>query len=338
MTRLPRSVALAVLAVTPTFQVVTASAGAGAPPVTIDRIVAVVDDHPILLSDARERLRSLPTGPGSGEERMLRQVVDSLVDEALVRREARDRSLEATEEEIDRAVAAVAESNGLTPDRVYAEAAKSGLDRVAYRGQLASQLIEHKLLQLDVAKKVEVQEEDLQALFRKTVREVRSRYPQRVAWIVLRLARDATPQDVAATRARAEAIAREARQGTPFSTLASRHSDDVTTRSRGGDLGERMPAGSTRGLTLAPEIDLPARDLDVGETSDPIRLRDGFVVLHVLDRPNVPAPTFASMRDALWSRVYAEKIARVRTEWLRKLRHKYHVELLFEPVREDGGR
>jgi peptidyl-prolyl cis-trans isomerase SurA len=333
-----RIVAFAVLAFTPAVPAWSAPAAPQARPLTLDRIVAVVDDHPILLSDARERLRSLPTRPGEAEAHVLRQAVDALVEEVLVRREASERELEVTDGEVERAIAAVAESNALTPEQVYAEAAKSGLGRDAYRSQVSGQLLEHKLLQLDVVPKVQVPEGDLQALFQKTVREVRSRYPQRVAWIVLRLAPDAKPEVVAATRSRAEAIVRDARGGTPFSTLARQHSDDVTTRSRGGDLGERMPAGSTHGLTLAPEIDLPARDLDVGETSDPIRVRDGFVVLHLLGRPNVPTPTFLSMRESLRSRVYAEKLGRARGEWLRRIRRKHHVELRFEPDREDGTR
>jgi peptidyl-prolyl cis-trans isomerase SurA len=336
--RLLRIVAFAAVVVTPAFPAWSAPAVTPARPVTLDRVVAVVDDDPILLSDARERLGSLPTRQGDAEARMLLQVVDALIEEALVRSEARERELEVTDEEVERAVAAVAESNALTPEQVYAEAAKSGLDRDAYRRQLSGQLLEHKLLRLDVAPRVQVLEEDIQALFHQTVREVRARYPHRVAWIVLRLAPSPTPQDVAEVRTRAEAIVREARGGTPFATLARQHSDDAATRSRGGDLGERMPAGSAHGLTLSPEIDLPARDLDVGETSDPIRVRDSYVVLHVLDRPAVPLPTFASMRDALWSRVYSEKLGRARTEWLRTIRRKHHVELRFEPDREDGTR
>ena len=337
-TPLLRILAFAALAVTPASPARSASAMPQARRVTLDRIVAVVDDQPILLSEARERARSLPTRPGEAEARMLGQVVDALIEEALVRREAKERAIEVTDEEVERAVAAVAESNALTRDQVYAEAAKSGLDGTAYRSQLRNQLLEHKMLQLDVASNVQVPEEDLQALFQKTVREARARYPHRVAWIVLRLAPDAKPEDVAATRSRAETIVREARGGTPFSTLASKHSDDAATRSRGGDLGERMPAGSTHGLTLAQEIDLPARDLDVGETSDPIRVKDGFVVLHLLGRPNVPTPTFLSMRDSLRSRVYAERLGRARSEWMRKIRRKYLVELRFDPEPEAGAR
>lgn len=323
-----------------TFCVVPASAQP-APSFVVDRVVAVVDEHPILLSEAVQRIRQSLFSPRAESEapkpELLQQAIEIMIDERLIEQEAERRSIEVTPEEIDRAVHAVAESNGLTTERVYQEAAKSGLDRPAYRRALASSLREQKLIHLELAPKISIDDSDVRQAYDRMLARERSKRPYRAAWIVLRVPQGASDQAIAAIKARAEQIVREARGGTPFATLARAHSDDPATKDQGGDLGRRVPAGTDGGMTLRPQLEKTALQLAVGETSDPIRLDEGFVVLHLVDRPESAPPPFDQVRESLRQQLYVEAVDRARKAWLQEVRNRSCVLLRFTPVGPKGA-
>lgn len=312
-----------------------------AQPVTIDRVIAVVEQQPILLSELHRRValyesnarRSGTTIEPAARRQLVHQSVEAMIDEILIGREAESRQITVSDDELERAVSSVAESNGLSPEQVYAEAEKAGMDRAAYREELIRTLREQKLLQLDVAGKVRVEDDDVHAAYDRMVADKRRQRPYHVAWIVVRIPRDAGPAVVDERRARADEVMQKARAGSPFAELARQYSDDTVTNTKGGDLGERVPRGAQQGMTLRSELEEEALQLDVGETSAPIRLDDAFVILHLVGRPTVRLPTFESTQEYLRQQVYGEKLAEARKSWLEALRSKSFVELRFTPTR-----
>lgn len=318
------------------------AAVAADPPVVIERVVAVVDQQPILLSEVHRRAQTAyaravdPGAPVNGAlpPKVLTGAVDAIVDEILLTREADERGIAVSEEEVNRAVESVAAGNGLSADQVYDEALKSGLDRVAYRDELSRTLREFRLVQLVLMPKVRVEDGEVRAAYERTLVETRGRHGYRPAWVVLRIPKDAGPEQLARLRAKAETVAKQAREGAEFASLARRYSDDESTKSRGGDLGPRVPQGLP-GMTLRPDLEHHAARLGKGETSDPIRIDDAFVVLHILDRPELPGPSFESSREAIRAQLLEEKLGRERRTWLRALRKKYAVELRFSPARTE---
>jgi foldase protein PrsA len=86
------------------------------------------------------------------------------------------------------------------------------------------------------------------------------------------------------TQQEAEAILAQIREGADFATLAETYSLDVTTRSRGGDLGF-FP----HGLLLAPELEEAAFNLAPGQISDVIHSELlGYHIVQVLEREERP--------------------------------------------------
>jgi peptidyl-prolyl cis-trans isomerase SurA len=306
----------------------------------IERVVAVVDQHPILLSEVHRRAhlayaRARDSGypvKDSLPPNVLAGAVHTIVDEVLLRREADERQLSVSDEEVSKALESVAASNGLSVEQVYAEALKAGLDRAAYREEMIRTLLEYKLLQLILLPKVHVEDREVREAYARKLVDTRARYPYRPAWVLLRIPKDAGPEQVAKLRTKAETVTKQARAGADFATLARRYSDDESTKGRGGDLGLRVPQGQG-GMTLRPELHREAAMLGKGETSDPVRIDDAFVVLHLLDRSAPPAPSFESSQETVRAQLLDEKVSHERRTWLRTLRQKYPVELRFVPIR-----
>jgi parvulin-like peptidyl-prolyl isomerase len=124
-----------------------------------------------------------------------------------------------------------------------------------------------------------------------------------------------------ARRRLAEQLVEQARTGVDFGALARQHSDDPSTRQRGGVLGQLRPG------QLPAALDTVARGLEVGAVSEPIRQGDEFVILKVVDRQPSALPTFEEARDELGQRVYMEKMEQARNAWLKGLRKRTHVDV-----------
>ena len=102
-----------------------------------ERIVAIVGDHAILLSDMRQRARPFllqirQRAPGSAqqaaaESEMFKQLIERMVDERVEQQAAEKAHLSVTSEEIDAGLRNVAGQQGISVEQLIEEALKTGL-------------------------------------------------------------------------------------------------------------------------------------------------------------------------------------------------------------------
>jgi peptidyl-prolyl cis-trans isomerase SurA len=136
--------------------VTSAPLSAMAGPLVVDRIVAVVDTSPILLSELRERARPYKlqvrkTNPpedkrAEAEAQVDKQVLERIVEERLIAIEAKRRRISVAEDEIGVALKNVAASRNVTVETVLAEAREAALTETDYRDEIRRQLLDGKVL------------------------------------------------------------------------------------------------------------------------------------------------------------------------------------------------
>jgi peptidyl-prolyl cis-trans isomerase SurA len=93
---------------------------------------------------------------------------------------------------------------------------------------------------------------------------------------------EATDEQWAAAQQRAEEMRRAAMEDDADWYKLARDSDDTGTRTRGGSLGWHDPASLE--TQFVPEFAEAARELDVGEISEPVRSEFGYHIIQVTDR------------------------------------------------------
>lgn len=308
-------------------------AGLGAAPAgatVVEKVVAVVGERAILLSDVRERAKpfllkihaEVPSASqrNAAISQTYKSVLERMVDEELQSRAANRSKIVVDAKEVDDAIGRVAAQNGLSVDRLIAEAAKTGLDEKAYRNEIRRQVLEAKLLNLRVQGRIRVTEEDVRTMYRRLVMDERKKLGFRAAWIRI----DAPAGDREAAkqkRALAESLAAEARTGADFKLLARDKSDDAGTRDRGGELGPLRPG------RLAPPLDAALMSLEPGQVSGAVRVGDSFFVIKLLSRDETELPSFEEAKNELGERVYLEKMGKARRTWMEGLRRQSHVEI-----------
>lgn len=135
---------------------------------------------------------------------------------------------------------------------------------------------------------------------------------RRVRHILIKLAKDASKQQVAAGREQIAGLRRQIEQGGSFAELARRHSQDTGSAREGGDLG------FVRRGEMVESVEQTAFRLKEGEVSEPVRSRFGWHLIKVVDvRPETSKPYSAvesQLREELLERQLAKRFYELSNE------------------------
>ncbi|MCC6556250.1 MAG: SurA N-terminal domain-containing protein [Polyangiaceae bacterium] len=320
---------------------VLAAPPAGA--IVVERIVAVIGDRPVLLSELRHRARpflaqvqaKVPPGAqqAAAESQVLRELIEKIIDEELIAQAAEKASVQVTSEEIENALRNIAAVQQMTVAQLVDLArATSGLTEQEYRDEIRRQLLEGKMLQLRVKGRVRITEQDVAVAFDRAVKEERKRREFHPAWIVLRILPGSSPEALEERWALARDLAARAAKGDDFGALARQFSDDTLTREAGGDLGIRAPAGSQaategRRPTMSPELEAALMALEPGSVAAPMRAGDAIVVMKLLSRQPSRYTTLEQARPELIQRLQNEILTKAKRKWLEDLKRRSHLDV-----------
>jgi peptidyl-prolyl cis-trans isomerase SurA len=310
--------------------------------VVVERVVAVIGDRPILLSELRARARpflveiarKMPPGPqqAAAESQIFKDLLERMIDDELEGQAADKAHLSVSSDEIDSALRNIAGSQGLTVPELVRNAQRSGLSDQDYRDELRRQLLEGKMLQLRVKGRVRITEEDVKAMYERTLREERRKREYQARWIVLRVFSGSSSAAVAQRQDLAYELVRRARAGEDFGALAKQYSDDSPTRDAGGDLGVKAPQGSPQVLAkkrepLRPELDVVVAGLEPGQVSDPVKVEDALVIVQLIDRQASHYSGYDASKNEMLQRLQTEILDKAKRKWLDELKAHTHLDV-----------
>ena len=260
---------------------------------TIDRVIAVVGDAPILTSQVEEEIFTqraqagkLPTALPEFQA-LCRQVVSDLIDaELLVQVAQRDTSIKLTDQEITDGVEQQFKNvrQRFTSEVDFkAELAKSGFQtaeefrrwltdnqrKAALRNRLISKMKEDGKI-----KPVQPTDKEMREYFA-TYREQLPRRPATLSFRNIVITPKAEPVAMLRAKAQADSIVVELRKGADFVSAARRFSQDPSSKDQGGDLGW------FRHGQMVPEFEEVAFRLKPGIVSDPVETPFGFHIIQV---------------------------------------------------------
>lgn len=299
----------------------------------VERIVAVVNERVVLLSELRMRVREhLPQlariqDPKARDRQLAilqRQELEKLVDAILIEEEGKQRKLEVTVAEVDKAIDTVLEQNKLTRNELIATLGQEGYSFPAYRADLRRQILRLKTINLAVRSRINVSWDEVRAAYQKSVAEMGVGLKLDVSQIFLRLDRGSAGRGGAESqRRRAERFARDVKAGkVTFADLARRVSEDGATRAQGGRLG-------LVGLgVLPPRVEAAAfaakgKEVLVG----PVATDDGVYLVLVHERRESEAMPYESVKHQLRERLYNVQAAKRTAAWVASLRRRAIIDI-----------
>jgi peptidyl-prolyl cis-trans isomerase SurA len=257
----------------------------------VDRIVAVVGDSVVVLSQIEERVFEFQSGgveiPERGSEewlQMQRDILDQMIGEQLIVQAAlQDTTITIDELDVEDMVSEEIESRvtRFGGQQSFEEGlAAQGLTLPAYRDYLRGQVRRQSLTQQYMAKRsaslasVIVEEAEIRQFFEEQ-RDAIGERPPTVVFTQIILVPSPSDSAQAAALSEAARIRQLALEGEDFAELARQFSQDPGSRETGGDLG-----WFRRGQ-MVDAFEDAAFNLAINEISDPVESPFGFHVIQM---------------------------------------------------------
>ncbi len=308
------------------------SAPAAAPRKTfvVDRVVAIVNDAIILDSELRVRLVPYqddvasiedPRERGRRMDKLRTQLLDDMINEELIVQAADEARIEVESKEVDDALREVKSQNKLDDAGFQQALAAQGYTLTAYRSDIRRQLTRYKAMNQIIAPKVSVTDDQVRARYDEMQRRSEAVTEVRLSHILFALPERPSEAEVNAAKERAgEAIAR-VKAGEEFAAVAAAMSDDVNTKTGGGELGWIQ-----RG-TLDPRWESVVFSMEKGEVRGPISGPTGLHVFYTTEVKQQEVKTLDELQEQIKGELRRRDMERETAKWMAELRKKAYLDI-----------
>ena len=274
MTLSPRLILSALLACT----LLAAPAAAAEPTLLIDRIIAVVGEDVIMLSELRneatklqDRLEQKGVTPMPSTAAIQKQAFDSLVINKLQLAEAARLGIEADEETVSRAISAIAKNNKLTVPELREALAAEGMDFDSFRRTMSEEIIVRRLRNREVTNRIQVTKSEIDSYLERSG-GADGRTAVHLLYIMMAAPDGASPTQREQVRVQASEVVERNKAGADFRSTAQQVSQGQNAL-QGGDLGW-ISVNSVPPL-LQPYV----AKMAAGEIEGPIAAGRGFHII-----------------------------------------------------------
>ena len=248
----------------------------------LDKVAAVVNDGIVPVSELDEqvemiRLRLAEQSTQAPPEDVLRkQVLERLVLQEIQLQRAKRVGLKISDEQLNGAMADVAERNNIPIAQLPAALASQGLDFASYRENMRKEITLTALRQRDVLGKINVTPRELEQFIERQKKMPDELAEYNVSHILIAVPQDASQAEVDELAKRAQDINERASGTEDFGRLAVAYSNSQTAL-EGGALGWR------KGPELPTFLAEVIVTLKPGEVSKPLRTPSGFHLIKLND-------------------------------------------------------
>jgi peptidyl-prolyl cis-trans isomerase C len=204
-------------------------------------------------------------------------VLEKLIETELLYQEGLKLKIDDLNEQVDKEMAAIKKSFP-DEDGFKKALAQQNMTEADLRGKVEKGVRIQTLLNEKVKKGITISDEDVQKFYDSNKDKMTQPESVKASHILIRVAKDATPDQVAAARKKVDALLARAKKGEDFNKLAKENSEDPSAKTNGGDLGY-----FTQGQ-MVPEFEKAAFALKVGEISDVVRSPYGFHIIKCEDK------------------------------------------------------
>jgi len=273
-------------------------------PELIDAIVAVVNTEVITQADLTLRtavvMRNLKSKGGKSgkvpsQEVLQKQILEHMIVERAQVQKAKELGLRIEDRTLDAALSKLAEQNKTSMADFRKRVEREGTPYVQFREQFRAELLIRRLREKEVENKIQVSDSEIENF----LAEYGMSHDQQefhIAHILIRIPENASPEQINASRKRADEALGKLRGGADFAQTAIGYSDGENAL-EGGDMGWRL-------RERLPQLFGDAViQMKIGEVGGIIKSANGFHILKLIGRRStsskaMPMPTAVQQTHA----------------------------------------
>ena len=293
--------------------------------VVVEDIVARVNDQIISRSDYDRAMKQLDDDArqhgatmqqiSEGHKDLLRD----LIDQQLWLSKGKELEITGETELVQRLNEIRKQYNLETIDDLEKAAKEQGVSFEDFKASIRNQIVTRRVMQEEVGRKIQITPGEVQRYFDEHKQEYVQ--PESVHLSEILISGGSDPADAAAdaaAKAKADDIEAKLHAGGDFTQLAKNFSDG-STAAEGGDLGEYL-----RGK-LNPVFETKAFALKTGDYTEPIRTKQGYVILKVVQHVPGGVPALKDVQEEVEQNYYMSRMAPAIREYLTTMRGQAYI-------------
>ncbi len=247
-------------------------------PKLVNSIVVVVNDEVITRQELNEqisalekRLKAQGTQPPNRAE-LEKQLVERMILDRAQIQLAKENGMRVDDLTLDRTLVKMAEQNKMSLQEMRNQIEREGTPYAKFREEIRDEIMMQRIRDREVESKLFISESEVDNYLAQETAGKAAKQELNLAHILVRLPENATAEQIAAKRARAEEVITKLQAGEDFGRLAITYSDSAEAL-KGGDIGWREQ-------DKIPQLFLDAvAKLQPGQASAIIRSANGFHIL-----------------------------------------------------------
>jgi peptidyl-prolyl cis-trans isomerase SurA len=292
----------------------------------VEDVIVQVNDQIINRSDLERSEQQLEqdaqTSHANPEELADRQktLLRDLIDQQLLLSRGKELGLNV-DAEVVRRLDEIRKQNKLdTLEDLEKAARQQGVSYEDFKANIKNGLISQQVVRDEVGRRLQLSQAAEQAFYDEHKAEFSQPEQVRLSEILVPTPEGATPEQIEQAKAKADGIAKQIKAGDKFEDLAKLISGGQTA-AQGGDLGLFK-----RGA-LAKVLEDQTFPLQLGQNTDPIRTRQGFVILKVTEHQAEGTPPLKAVEQQVQEAMYSAQMQPALRAYLTKLRENAFIDI-----------
>jgi peptidyl-prolyl cis-trans isomerase SurA len=313
---------------------------------TVADIVARVNDQVITSSDYDRAMKELDAEArqhGASMQEISaahKDLLRNLIDQQLWLSKGKELSINGETELVKRLDEIRKQYNLETLEDLEKAAKEQGVSYEDFKANIRNGIITQLVMRQQVGEKVRITPGEAERYFEQHKQEYAQQESVRLSEILVSIGAPAPsvleqgavqpddPEKLAAAKAKADDIAARLHAGGDFAQLAKSFSDGPTA-AEGGDLGQ-FKRGS-----LAKVLEDQTFALKSGQFTEPIRTKQGYVVLKVVEHVPGGVPAFKDVQEEVEQNFYMSRMEPAMRDYLTKMRDDAYIDI--KPGFTDSG-
>jgi peptidyl-prolyl cis-trans isomerase SurA len=297
----------------------------------VDRVVAVVNNDVILLSDLNQVVATIGVSldqqgySHSQKNQILKeqrgQILEQLIYDKLTDQQVKQYKIKIGDDEVDATIERIRNLNRLSADDLRRRLELEGVAWDEYRKQIKEKMLRARLVNRQVKSKIVITDEDIQSYYdvHKNEYGVHTKYELR--HILIKYPPTADADEKKDALARIDQIHDALQKGESFEELARKYSE-APSAERNGSLGVFEIS------ILSDPIKQALRGLEAKQFTKVVDTEQGYQIFFVESLVQSGGRSIEEVRSEIHEKLFADVVDRKFNEWIKELRQRSHIQIL----------
>jgi peptidyl-prolyl cis-trans isomerase SurA len=297
----------------------------------VDRVVAIVNNDIILLSDLNQMMANLSAtldeqgySPSQKIQILKEQrphVLEQLIYDKLTDQQVQRHHIKISDADVDAAIERIRKLNQLSADELRRSLELQGVTFDDYRKQIKKKMLRARLVNREVKSKIVITDEDIQAYYDSHKEEygVHTKYELRHILIKVPSSADSAAKESALQRI--NNVYDQLQKGGSFEKLARQYSE--------------APSAAQDGMlgifdinVLSSQIKEALGGLEAKQFTKVLDTEQGYQIFYVESITQTGGQKIEDVRSKIQDKLFADVVDRKFNEWIKDLRQRSHIQIL----------